>query len=257
MTTSLERRLEIVNLVGLKGKIHVDELAEYFHVTGATIRADFRFLSDAGFITRAHGFALVNQDALSQLVKPKKEKSSNAATMYEFIAHSIYSELEEKSTIFLDCSHLIRNSLSLLSDLKQSTIVTRDLNLVQSLLHISNAKFFVTGGRVDTEDMKMTGPQMLSSLKKYRFKKSIVKVDGFSAKLDLFSDDECDADLIRLLCELSEQVIIVSESSVFDSNCSFWICEANEINTVITDNKLSQNVVELLQFNEVIILKPN
>lgn len=44
MKSAIERRMEIANLVGVRGKVSVGDLAEYFGVSGATIRTDLRFL---------------------------------------------------------------------------------------------------------------------------------------------------------------------------------------------------------------------
>lgn len=256
MITSLERRLETVNLVGLNGKMHVNELAAYFNVTGATIRADLRFLDDNGFIARAHGFALVKREVLSELLNSQKKEKQDDYSFSEFVADAIYSELEEVNTIFLDCSPIIRNAVSQLDNLKHATVVTRDLNLVQYLPQINDANFFVTGGKVDTKQMKMTGSHVLSSLRNYRFKKALIHVDSVTSS-GVFSDNEFDAELIKLLCELSEQVIIVNDSTMFNSNCAFWSCECSEISTVITDSNVSKNTVESLRAYGIKILNPD
>lgn len=256
MKTAIERRLEITNMVGMRGRVHVDELAEYFNVTGATIRADLRFLDEQGSIIRSHGFALVNRGVLSKLAMSATSKSQNASSdFYEYIAHSFHSALEEKSTIFVDSSPLIRRSLKYLKDLKSSTVITRDLNLIQNIPHITDCKFFVTGGRVNTEQMKMSGSHMINSLKQYRFNNVLIHVESFNTKLGVFSKSEFDADMIRLLCELSEKITIVVESSAFSNNDSFWTCEPNKIDAVITDYNLDDETKKSLELNNVKILK--
>lgn len=256
MTTALERRMEIANLVGVRGKIHVDELAEYFNVTGATIRADLRFLDDNGYIVRSHGYALVNRDVLSRLAMSTTSKMRRKVSDFgELIASSVYSMLEDRSTIFVDSSPLLRKSLRHLSDFKASTIVTRDLNLVQSLPQVKDSKFFVTGGRVNTDYMKMTGSHMLSSLKRYRFNTVIVHVESFNTKLGAFTQSEFDADMIRLLCEVSEKMVIVVESDAFNHNDAFWACDPSSIDTVITDYNLDDETEESLALNNVKIIK--
>ena len=256
MTTALERRMEIANLVGVRGKMHVDELAEYFNVTGATIRADLRFLDDNGYIVRSHGYALVNRTVLSQLAMSATSKRQGKTSDFgELIANTVYCGLEERSTVFIDSSSLIRKSLRHLTDLKSSTIVTRDLNLIQSLPQIKDSNFFVTGGRVNTELMKMTGSHMIRSLKQYRFNSAIVKVSSFNPKLGVFARSEFDADMIRLLCELSEKIIVVVESEAFNNNDAFWACEPSNIDMVITDCNLDDEVEDSLALNNVRIIK--
>lgn len=258
MKTAIERRLEIANMVGVRGKMHVDELADYFNVTGATIRADLRFLDENGYIVRSHGFALVNRDVISKLAMSATSKNQSGANdFHQYVASSFYRSIEEKSTIFVDCSPLIRKSLKHLKDLKGSTVITRDLNLIQNIPQITDCKFFVTGGRVNTEFMKMTGSHMINSLKQYRFNNVLIHVESFNTKLGVFSKSEFDADMIRLLCDLSEKVTIIVESSAFNNNDSFWTCEPNKIDTVITDYNLDDETKKSLELNNVTILKIN
>ncbi|WP_232061023.1 DeoR/GlpR family DNA-binding transcription regulator [Vibrio taketomensis] len=256
MKTAIERRLEIANMVGVRGKMHVDELAEYFNVTGATIRADLRFLDENGYIVRSHGFALVNRDVLSKLAMSATSKSQSGNSDFsQSVAHSFYNGLEDKSTVFVDSSPLIRKSLKQLKDLKGATVITRDLNLIQNLPHITDCKFFVTGGRVNTEFMKMTGSYMINSLKQYRFNNVLIHVDSFNTKLGIFSKSEFDADMIRLLCDLSEKITVIVESSAFHHNDSFWTCETSKIDTVITDYNLDDETRKSLELNNVRIIK--
>ncbi|HHH6346209.1 TPA: DeoR family transcriptional regulator [Escherichia coli] len=53
MKSAIERRMEIANLVGVRGKVSVGDLTEYFGVSGATIRTDLRFLESMGHIARS------------------------------------------------------------------------------------------------------------------------------------------------------------------------------------------------------------
>ncbi|EEZ6660258.1 TPA: DeoR family transcriptional regulator, partial [Escherichia coli] len=53
MKSAIERRMEIANLVGVRGKVSVGDLTEYFGVSGATIRTDLRFLESMGHIVRS------------------------------------------------------------------------------------------------------------------------------------------------------------------------------------------------------------
>ncbi|KII79758.1 transcriptional regulator [Vibrio renipiscarius] len=256
MKTGIERRMEIANMVGMKGKMHVDDLADYFNVTGATIRADLRFLEQNGYIIRSHGFALVNRDVLSRLASSATSKMQRGGSDFcELIANTIHDAIDEKNTIFVDSSVLIRKALKQLSDLKSSTVITRDLNLVQNLPQLTDCNFFVTGGRVNVEQMKMTGTRMISSLKQYRFNNVFVQVDSFNTKLGVFSKSESDADMLRLLCEISEKITIVVESSAFNTSDSFWACESNKINSVITDYDLDDDIKRSLESNNIKVIK--
>lgn len=251
---SLERRLEIINLVGVRGKIHVDELAEHFNVTGATIRTDLRFLEQQQYIVRAHGYALVNRAVLSKLAESQKQDQENSSNFHELAASSIYENLQDKNTLFVDSSPLIRSTLKSLPDLKHSTIVTHDLNLIQILPKIENGNIFITGGKLDADKMKLTGSRMISSLKQYRFNNAIIHADSFNVKLGLFTKSEFDSDLVRHLAELSEKITIIAKASIFKSSDQFWVCDATSIDTIIIDGEMSQEIIESLKRSNIKII---
>lgn len=253
---SLERRLEIINLVGVKGKVHVDELSEYYNVTGATIRTDLRFLEQQGYLVRAHGYAMVNRTVIAKLAESQKKAQlpHNTFDCCNFIATSIYNSLDDKSTVFIDSSPLIRDSFRSLNSLKGSTIITHDLQLIQKFPQIETGNVFITGGKLEIDEMKLTGSSMINSLKQYRFNNAFIHVDSFNVKLGLFAKSEFDSDLIRLLCDLSEKITIVAKASIFKSNDPFWICDASSIDTLIIDGELSYETIKFLKRNNINIV---
>ncbi|MGR5208757.1 MULTISPECIES: DeoR/GlpR family DNA-binding transcription regulator [Vibrio] len=246
MKTSIERRMEIVNLVGLKGKVHVDELAKEFNVTGATIRGDLRFLEDNGYIARDHGFALVNKSIISQLSKHKKyrtedEKQEVQCSDNPCLAEIILSEVNENDTIFINSSKFICDSLKTIKEFKQNTIVTRDLNLVSNLEHIKDSCFYLTGGKVNLARMDLSGTKVLNDINQYRFNVSFIHIDGISNNFGVLSNDEFNVDLIRGLSRISEKIVVVARTKAFESNCPFWVCEISDVDVLITDKKLSND----------------
>ncbi|MGT5325568.1 DeoR family transcriptional regulator [Escherichia coli] len=56
MKSAIERRMEIANLVGVRGKVSVGDLTECFGVSGATIRTDLRFLESMGALLNKSDF---------------------------------------------------------------------------------------------------------------------------------------------------------------------------------------------------------
>lgn len=248
MKTALERRIEISNLVGKNGKMHVDELVDEFNVTGATIRADLRFLEQNGYIVRSHGYALVNKTVFSNL----KSTYSETAKL-DFVGSAISKMIEPNDTIFIHSNKFIRTALDAIKDFKNTTIVSNDLRLVNKFINVESCKFFMTGGQVKS-DMKLNGAQTINSLKQYRFNKAFVFVDGFDSKLGLFAKNENDSELIRALLEISGKVIVVVSSSVFESNSPFWVCENNSIDVVISEGEISPTAIDTMEFNNVKVI---
>ncbi|WJL42657.1 DeoR family transcriptional regulator [Escherichia coli] len=77
MKSAIERRMEIANLVGVRGKVSVGDLAEYFGVSGATIRTDLRFLESMGHIVRSNGYVILNKGVIANFsAEPRSRKET-------------------------------------------------------------------------------------------------------------------------------------------------------------------------------------
>jgi DeoR family transcriptional regulator of aga operon len=56
---SEERRREILELLEEQGRVTVDSLADSFHVSAVTVRADLEALGAKGLLVRSHGGAIL------------------------------------------------------------------------------------------------------------------------------------------------------------------------------------------------------
>ena len=89
MKSAIERRMEIANLVGVRGKVSVGDLAEYFGVSGATIRTDLRFLESMGHIVRSNGYVILNKGVIANFsAEPRSRKEKYAQDRSEGNYHS-------------------------------------------------------------------------------------------------------------------------------------------------------------------------
>ncbi|WP_299019833.1 DeoR/GlpR family DNA-binding transcription regulator [uncultured Photobacterium sp.] len=271
MKSAIERRMEIANIVGLQGKAYVEELSKLFNVSGSTIRADLRFLEQGGFIIRSHGVAIINKGPVSKFAtKPhadftqvQSERSSAAEfekgekhdlSFIDSIGGILQTLLKSNDTVFMDGHDMIRQAMKAVPDLGPVVVMTNDINLMSNLIHHKNIKVIMPGGIVEPESMKFVGSQVLSNLKRYRFNKSVIKVDGFNKKLGFFAKSEFEADMVKLLCELSEEVIVVTESKQLTSSSTFWIGDIDIIDTLITDQGISQDHIDYFETNSVKVI---
>ncbi|MGF1724790.1 DeoR/GlpR family DNA-binding transcription regulator [Photobacterium nomapromontoriensis] len=282
MKSAIERRMEIANIVGLHGKAHVDELSRLFNVSGSTIRADLRFLEQGGFIIRSHGVAIMNKGALTEFLKAKKtpvaeethsvEQPGKERTSLvikdeeEVVVHTtpashamgqvLMSLLEPSDTVYIDANEMIRQSLKTISEINPVVMMTNDIQLMSEMVHRDNLKIIMPGGIVNPSTMKFTGSQVIDNVKRYRFNKAIIKIDGFNKKLGFFAKTEFEADLAKLLCRLSEEIIIVASTEQLSSSDIFWIGETNIADVLITEHDIARDLVEYFETNLVKVITP-
>ena len=83
MKSAIERRMEIANLVGVRGKVSVGDLTEYFGVSGATIRTDLRFLESMGHIVRSNGYVILNKGVIANFSAESRNRKESVTVGHE------------------------------------------------------------------------------------------------------------------------------------------------------------------------------
>ncbi|NQZ51564.1 MAG: DeoR/GlpR transcriptional regulator [Moritella sp.] len=275
MKSAIERRMEIVNIVGLQGKAHVEELAKLFNVSGSTIRADFRFLEKGGFIVRSHGIAIINKGAVKQFSKQQTITSpieindvNNAVEKINVIDNLsgnneqvdinmvslLAAQMSSNETVYIDGSPLIRQLVQRLPRLGKLVVLTNSINLMTDLVTDLDKQVILPGGIVNPESMTLTGSQVEASLRRYRFNKAIISIDGFNTQMGYFVKSEFAADIIRVVAEISQEVILVVSANVLNDSSSFWVGDKNMASTVITEQHLDTQVRTELEKSGVTVL---
>ena len=110
------------------------------------------------------------------------------------------------------------------------------------------------GGIVNPESMTLTGSQVEASLRRYRFNKAIISIDGFNTQMGYFVKSEFAADIIRVVAEISQEVILVVSANVLNDSSSFWVGDKNMASTVITEQHLDNQVRTELEKSGVTVL---
>ena len=258
MKSSIERRMEIVNIVGLQGKARVEELAKLFNVSGSTIRADFRFLESGGFIVRSHGIAIINKGAVTQFAERKVAQPAptvkpviKAVVGNENIPVSVpptplaallYGQLNCNETVYIDGSPYISQLVGQLPALGKLVVLTNSINVMNTLVVDTDKQVILPGGIVDPATMTLTGSQVETSLRRYRVNKAILSVDGFSSQMGYFAKSEFAADIAKVITDIAQEVIIVVPSQALAENSNFWVGDKNMASTVITDSGIDSTV---------------
>ena len=94
-----ERQAKIAELVSVRGRARIGELAKEFGVTEPTIRKDLRVLQSRGLLKRTHGGALALQPTVEREFAGRQ--ATNPAAK-EAIAHACVRLLQDGDSVFLD-----------------------------------------------------------------------------------------------------------------------------------------------------------
>lgn len=251
MRSSVERRSDILALLQQKGSCRVEALAQHFNVSIVTIRNDLNSLEQQGYITRSHGFAVLNNRLIAEL--SIADKRTHYPEVKQRIGKRAAALLNANESVIFDSGTTTKAIVSHLGDLPL-TVLTNGLDIAMALVACPNVEIRMTGGVLRKNAMSFSGIMADNNLRHYRFDKVFLGVDGFDLHKGITTFNEQEAHLNRLMCEAAEQVIVVADASKFGQYSRFIICQADQIDVLISDDRLPMHYRTQLENAGVTVL---
>ena len=247
MSSSENRREEIIELIRTNGKVKVSELSERYGISEVSIRKDLLFLEAEGHLTRIHGGAVgmnklyVNMD-LSDRIK------TNAAAKRELASLAV-KFIEDNDTILMNAGTTLTYVLRAIRGKKNITIVTNSIpNATEAALYPS-FNVILLGGELDSKYQFTYGQDAIFQLENYHATKCILSVDGISAESGLTLYYANEAALARKMIASSDMTIVCADSSKLGKNVFARITDAKETDVLLTNKSTSYD--ELMKLREL------
>jgi DeoR family transcriptional regulator of aga operon len=235
---TINRRDEIVNLITQSRKVRVDELSELFKVSNVTIRNDLSYLEEKGILHKSYGGALIRDNVAldDSIINKKKFHSEEKDRIGQAAAKMIF----DGDSIILDSGTTTSAIVKYIKNRKNLTVLTNAINIASELAGISDITVLLTGGKLRKKSFSLVGPQSELMLQSYYFDKVFLGVDGFDLSFGLTTPNYLEAQLNKLMVQVSKQVIAVADSSKFNRKSLCLITKPDSIDIVITDNNISK-----------------
>jgi len=240
-----ERRRAILAALNRDGRVLVKDLAAHFQVSQITIRKDLEVLQGRGLLHRTHGGALVpSSGALNDPSLQEKEKLHRTEKMR--IAQAAVRLVEEGQSILLDSGTTTMAIARALRNFRKLTVITNAVNIAAELAN-SEIEVILTGGTVRKNSFSLVGPLAEETLRHLSADTLFLGVDGFDTRLGLSTPNLQEANVNRVMVEISRQVVAVCDSSKFGRRSLSTIVPPNAIHHVITDKKISKMDIQNLK----------
>jgi DeoR family transcriptional regulator of aga operon len=240
-----ERRTQIMQIVRTAGRVKVNELASRFSTSAVTIRNDLNELHQRGMVLRSHGGAVLPDTILRE--SPVHERLNANSDEKRRIGARAAMLINDGETIILDSG---TTTLEIARQIKRKQglhIITNGVNIAAELLDARDVQTFIIGGTVRGESASVSG----------RFSEEMF--DQFSADKLFLSGAGCDLEfgvsganleetmVNRAMMRIAREIILVADASKFSKRSMTRIAPFAEIDTVISDTKLSEEIQERLR----------
>ncbi|GAA2789530.1 DeoR/GlpR family DNA-binding transcription regulator [Saccharopolyspora taberi] len=233
-----ERLSKLLDIVGQRERIDVEDMAAELDVSAATIRRDLDHLAEQQLLARTRGGAVATSVAYDLPLRhktarhaPEKQRISNAAA--RMVQPGMVIGLNGGTTT----TEVARN-LATRPDLAEHglTVVTNALNIANELVVRPHIKIVVTGGVARQQSFELTGPLATRILEEITLDLLFLGVDAIDPELGAYAHHEGEACINRLMASRAEQVVVVADSSKLGQRAFARICPAGSVHTLITND---------------------
>ena len=253
---TVERREQIIDLLCKEGAVSVNHLSALYGVSTVTIRNDLGYLEKKGCLLRSYGGAILNKQFAFD--RPLQDKGRMNYDVKNAIARQAAEMVEDGDRIILDSGSTTTQMVPYLHNKRNLIVMTNAINIAYDLITNTDIEVMVVGGNVRKNAYSISGPTVEQYLRMYRFDKLFLGVDGFDLKAGITTPNLAEAHLNRVMCEVSQEVIAVTDSSKFDLKSFCMICEIERINSVVTDSQIPEHYFTTLRERgvKVVISEP-
>ena len=253
MDTMENRREAICALVNERKNVTFAEIKEAFpQVSDMTIRTDLRVLDEKKRIVRIHGGAksvetlLANDDLLgTRSVRNVDEK--------RLIAQKAVKLIRPNMTIFIDSGSTTTQMCSIIPDIP-CFIMTNSISCAAELIHLTQAKVVITGGMMNRNSLSITGFAAAQTIASVNFDIAFIGATTYRSDIGFACGSGEDNIIKQQVIGRSERNVILLDSSKIGKKSSFTTCMLDQVDCVVSDDKISKKFAEECRQNGVELL---
>lgn len=223
----------------------VSDLSSRLDVSEVTIRKDLRYLEARKFLIRVHGGAMLIDHAVSDL--PLEKKAVQHAEEKQRIGATAAGLVDDEDRIILDSGSTTLEIARNLRSKRNVVVTTNSIHVASELVHNPDIELLMPGGVVRSSSASIVGPYAEQMFREHSFRKLFLAGDGFDLRFGVTTTSDMEAHLNRVMIESAQRTIVVADSSKFGRRGLSRICGMDVIHSVITDDKVSEQMVKGLE----------
>ena len=245
MTSIAERRKVILDNIFRDGFVRVADLAENLGVTQTTIRKDLSYLESQGLLYRAYGSALPTTAQVMDIRLNTKKLINHKKK--QRIALKAIELIEENDSIIMGAGSTLQVMAELLKPKGRLNVVTSAVNVAMALGDMSGVSVMQLGGILYGNSLCVIGSEAKYMLKNLHCSKFFFGVDGVDASAGVSCATVEEAELICQMAEVSDQSIVLADSSKIGYRGFGRIFDASKLDILITDSGISDQARKALE----------
>ena len=247
-----DRHAQLIGLLKKRGYCSVVEMSQLLNVSPMTIRRDVHMLHEKQIAEVTHGGA--------RFIASKRIEPDFDIRTHEHLAEkqaigklAVERFIEEGDVVGIDSGsttlEIVRNLPNI-----PLTIVTHSLAAANVVAQNRRYSLIMLGGVLQHEANCLCGPQAIAALHTLYINKLFLSTSGLVAPDGLSCNNLADAEVKQALISSSRQTILCMDSSKVGRTYLARFATLNDIDTLITDNGISDESREAIERQQIQII---
>ncbi|MBO1265426.1 DeoR/GlpR transcriptional regulator [Proteiniclasticum sp. SCR006] len=243
----IDRHKFIIGELNKYGSILISDLSTQLSVSEETIRRDLKELESSGILKRIHGGAFLPEKddkgapvEIRETIFSKEKEALSSFVLKNYI--------KESDTIILDCSTTCLKLAQLIFNTNMKVTIITNSHRISHLFtkQSTQVKLIVIGGEFRHRSNSFVGYQATDSLLYYFADKAFISSPAIDLKLGLLDNNFKESRVRKTMLDQAKQHILIADHTKFFDSAEFVIADLNNIETIVTDKKLSAEWLDVL-----------
>ena len=227
------------------GKVNIIELTDLMEVSGVTIRKDLKLLEDKSLLFRTRGGGSINNPYAAERTINEKEFINSEDK--QKIAKAALSLIGSSDAISIGSGTTVFELARCLHPAKHLTVITPALKIGLELSNRPNVEVFQLGGLIRSNSSSVAGSHAERVLEEISCGVLFLGVDGIDLDFGFSITNLAEATLNQKMIDTAQTVVIMADSTKFDKRGLGKICGFEQVQYVITDDKVAGTVVNQIE----------
>ena len=242
-----ERRKQILEDIKKSGSVTIDGLLNRYKVTRMTIWRDLKNLEENGQLMRVHGGAILPNSFSNQEPQFEEKKKTCLKEKVAIAKYAAENFINENDIIFLDGGSTVMELIPFLQN-KGITLITNGLNtLYLASKYASNINIISGGGVLRIPSMTFIGPEAEATVSRFNAEKVFLSCSGITQDLGIMDIHPLEMEIKKLMIKCADKKIVLVDSTKIFKKSLLALARFDEIDIIITDNKIKPQQVEFLK----------
>lgn len=213
---ALERQKKILELLSIEGAVMVSKLSAELGVTDETVRRDLEKLEAKEMLRRTHGGALPMDEGSYELSLEKRKVLNVEAK--QAIAHKAVQYIASGDSVFLDASTTTFYMAKEIKNMKNVTVITNSIRVINELSGVEGIKAIAVGGIV-SNNQSLVGATA----------ENYITENYFADKM--FFSSKGIGNTTGIL-EGNEQECYIKQRMIANSRLHYYLCDKSKVGRV-------------------------